>query len=106
VQNLPFPTGTITGPYHCSAAALASDYIIRTDVTVEITLAYTLINRGLEMAKPFCQLTYTYMVNIAKIKHERTNQYCFDGTPVINVVNGVSRSHKTANIFFSFDSVV
>jgi len=22
-----------------------------------------------------------------------------------NVVNGVSRSHKTANIFFSFDSV-
>jgi len=27
VQILPFPIGTITGPYHCSAAALASDKV-------------------------------------------------------------------------------
>jgi len=28
VQNLPCPIGTITGPYHCSAAALASDLLL------------------------------------------------------------------------------
>jgi len=31
-QNLPFPIGTITGPYHCSATALARDKNIRNEV--------------------------------------------------------------------------
>jgi len=26
VQNLPFPIGTTTGPYHCSATMLARDF--------------------------------------------------------------------------------
>jgi len=27
VQDLPFPIGTISGPYHCSATALASNFM-------------------------------------------------------------------------------
>jgi len=29
VQNLPFPIGTTSGPYRCSATALARDDVIR-----------------------------------------------------------------------------
>jgi len=37
MQNLPFPIGTIPGPYHCSATALARD--------INMYLLYTQMNR-------------------------------------------------------------
>jgi len=37
--------------------------------------------------------------------YKKNSKYKFKKQQYTNVVNGVSRSHKTANVLFSFDSV-
>jgi len=44
------------------------------------------------------QQAQSYIYIYIYILFQKTYQF-------VNVVNGVSHSHKTANIFFSFDSV-